>query len=133
MARMEWKTDDQLNVEQLKAARTAKINELKSACTQAIYDGFKSESTGFEFGFNAHDQENFTQQMLLIVAANGNYTDPIRWKTKSGTVETLTVSKFISLIGESKDHKVTQQNKYWVLEQQVLNSQDVNTINAIKW
>ena len=130
---MIWKSEADIKSEKFKETFDRKIAELKAACTNAIYEGFTSVATGFNFGFNQHDQENFTQQMLLIVASNGNYTDQIRWKTKEGTVEPLTVSKFISLTNEAAVHKTTQQDKYWVLEQQVLKATTVEEIEAVIW
>lgn len=116
----------------LNEIKEAKINLLKDECSQAIYDGFISESTGYSFGFNQLDQINFTQQMLLIVSDTNNITT-IQWKTKNQGVVELTKEQFIQVVEEAKQHKLNQQQKYWNLEQQVLNATDKDTVKSIVW
>lgn len=135
MAQISWKPQTEIDAEKLTNARDAKINELKNACSQAIFNGFVSESTGYEFGFNELDQSNFTQQMLLIVAAGGpdKYSEGIKWKTKSNSVVDLAANQFLAIIEEAKNHKLIQQGKYWQLEYKVLNANTVEAIEAIVW
>lgn len=117
--------------------KKAKIEQLKYLCEQSIYNGFIStvikDDIALEFGFNIHDQNNFTQQTLLIVSANGNYTSPINWKTKNVGIVELTVSEFNIIINDATNHKVGQQNKYWQLESQVNNATDITTVDSIIW
>lgn len=110
-----------------------KLEQLKYFCSEAIYEGFTSSINDYEFGFNELDQANFTQQTLLIVAAGGNYTAPISWKTKNFGVVELTVSDFNIIINEAAAHKLAQQNKYWELEQEVLNAATPEELDAIEW
>jgi hypothetical protein len=117
------KTD--LLLEDIKQLR---INKLKEECSNAIYDGF--DFNGAHFGFNVHDQSNFTQQLLLIVAGN---TTPIQWKTKNVGVINLTVQEFQAVIGEATNHKMTEQAKYWTIEQLVVASQTKEEVTAIEW
>lgn len=135
MGKVAWKAQIDIDAEAFKKASEAKINELKAACTKAIFDGFKSEATGYSFGFNELDQTNFTQQTLLIVSKGGpaNYTEPIKWKTKSDSVVELTPEQFIAITEEAKAHKIAEQEKFWTLEVQVLSCSTVEEINAISW
>lgn len=110
-----------------------KLEQLKYFCSEALYAGFISSINEYEFGFNELDQANFTQQTLLIVAAGGNYTAPIAWKTKNLGVVELTVTDFNTIINEAAAHKLTQQNKYWQLEQEVLQAAAPNEVDAIVW
>lgn len=110
-----------------------KLEQLKYFCSEAIYSGFISSINEYAFGFNELDQANFTQQTLLIVAAGGNYTAPIAWKTKNFGVVELTVTEFNTIINEAAAHKLTQQNKYWQLEQEVLQAAAPNEVDAIVW
>lgn len=125
MAKIKWKTSDDLLTEK----RNLKIEELKKACSEAVYAGFAS-TIGHEFGFNEHDQANFTQQMLLIL--NGN-TAPIHWKTKNAGVVTLTLEEFNTVIEDSKNHKITQQQKFWQLEAQAKAAISEAELNLISW
>jgi hypothetical protein len=114
----------------LMSLQAAKIAVLKEACTAAIYDGFHSKSTGFSFGFNEHDQANFTQQLLMLVAGD---TTPIQWKTKEAGVVELTTDQFNVIVGEAKDAKMVQQKKYWDLETAVLAATTKEEVDAINW
>lgn len=106
-----------------------KIEELKQACTNAIYEGFTAIN-GHTYGFNQHDQMNFTQQMMLI--SQGSTSD-ILWKTKDAGVVTHTVEEFMQVVEDVKNHKSTQQQKYWDLEQQVLTATTKEEVLNIKW
>lgn len=126
----DYKNNPSTLVEELK---NAKHEALKEQCTQAIYDGFRSTTIGKSFGFNDHDQNNFTQQLLIIVAAGGNYTLPIKWKALDGSVNELTSEQFQALIGEATAHKISNQEKFWALEQQLLAATTKEEIIAIEW
>ena len=110
-----------------------KHEALKEQCTQAIHEGFESTTIGKSFGFNEHDQNNFTQQLLIIVAAGGNYTLPIKWKSLDGSVNELTSQEFQALISEATAHKISNQEKFWALEQQLLAATTKEEIIAIEW
>jgi hypothetical protein len=119
-----------ISKENIYTVRDAKIEQLKYLCSQSIYAGFTSVSLGYKFGFNERDQDNFSQQTLLVLAGS---TSPIQWKTKNNGVVTLTKEQFMTLIEECKTHKLTFQEKYWTLEDQVLNAQTVYEVDAVKW
>lgn len=127
MGKINWKDKSIL----LDEARTRKIEELKIKCSEAIYNGFTSVSTGYEFGFNERDQDNFYQQLLLIVA--GTDTSDIQVKTKNNGVVLLTIDQFKQVVFESQEHKVFNQNKFWDLEQMVLLSEDIEDIKRIEY
>lgn len=116
-------------LEELKQAR---INLLKDECSQAIYDGFSS-SLGYDFGFNPHDQVNFTQQMLLIVADTNNEITTIQWKTKNQGVVDFTKEEFLQIVEEAKQHKLNMQQRYWMKEELILISHTKEEIQSITW
>lgn len=120
-----------ISIDDIEIVRTMKIEQLKEACTNAIYEGFLSTSLGYVFGFNEVDQANFSQQYLLVISGD-NPGGNIKWKSKSGVV-TLTEIQFRTLIKESKEHKLVNQFKYWTLENQVLQAKTNKEIDNIKW
>jgi hypothetical protein len=121
--------NESASLEELKQAR---INFLKDECTQAIYEGFTS-SLGYEFGFNAHDQQNFGQQLLLLMLDTNNTITEIQWKTKNQGVVELTKEEFLQIVEEAKQHKLNQQHKYWMKEELVLVSQSKDEVASIVW
>lgn len=136
MPKITWKTEEEVSLSKLTEARASKRAELSAACTAAVYAGFESTAVkGKSFGFNEHDQANFTQMLVLIIAAGGPsaYTQPIEWKTKQGTVETLTTTQFVQLISEAEAHKKAQQRKFWTLEVQMNAATTVEEIQAVTW
>lgn len=118
----------------LEVLKRAKISQLGEKCREEISNGFYSKTVGYNFGFNIeHDQANFTQQMLLIIASGGNYTAPIQWKTIEGLVVILKVEEFLAIVNEATIHKISNQEKYWQLERQVLNSETNLEVDSINW
>ena len=117
----------------LEELKNLKINALKYQCTDAIYAGFESESLGYSFGFNEYDQVNFTQQLLLVVASNGTYTNVIPWKILGGEVVSLTVEQFMDVVNEAEGHKRKQQDKYWELEVRVKSATKTEEVVAVTW
>lgn len=117
----------------LEELKQFKLEQLKYFCSSAIYEGFTSSINNYEFGFNEVDQANFTQQTLLIVAADGNYTSTISWKTKNVGVVDLTLTDFNAIVNEAATHKLAQQNKYWALEEEVRNATTPDEVDAIVW
>lgn len=126
----ENKSKEHNSLDKLKYLR---IQKLKEECTNAIYKGFMSESTGYTFGFNALDQTNFTQQMLLIVASPDAPSIPILWKTLEGTIVTLNAAHFLTIVHEAEQHKRGQQIKYWELESQILAANTLDEVDLILW
>ena len=122
--------DEGVTLEELK---TARINYLKDQCSNSIYEGFVSASTGYEFGFNQHDQSNMSQQMLVIVADTNNAITTVQWKTKNHGVVDLTKGQFLGIIEEAKNHKINQQMKYWMKEELVLVAATIDEIKEINW
>jgi len=122
----ENKNKDNISLVDLKQLR---ISKLKEECTIAIEEGF--EVDGAFFGFNTtHDQSNFTQQLLLIVAG---HTEPIQWKTKNKGVIVLSVEEFGSVIKEAEQHKRREQAKYWELEQAIIVATTKEEVDSITW
>lgn len=117
--------------------RAAKIEQLKEQCTTAINAGFVStvfrDEMQLEFGFNQNDQANFTQTMLLVIADSANAMTTIEWKSKNAGVVQLTKEEFMQIITAAKDHKLTEQNKYWQLEQQALQAITNEGVDEVVW
>lgn len=105
-----------------------KIGMLKEQCSEAIYAGFTVQ--GMHFGFGEFDQQNMTQQLLLVVSGD---TSPIQWKTRNLGVVELTPQQFAGIAQAAKTHKMTEQSKYWALEQLVTAATSKDEIKTIKW
>lgn len=118
------------SLEELKIAR---INWLKEQCSNAIYEGFVSQSTAHTFGFNSNDQGNMTQTMLLIVADTANTMTTIQWKTKDAGVVEFSKEQFLIIVNEAKDHKLNQQYKYWLKEELILVAETVDELQSVTW
>lgn len=122
----ELKENTNITLDDLKIVR---ISALKEECNATIEDGFTVN--GARFGFNTlHDQANFTQQLLLIVAGQ---TTPIQWKTKNLGVIELTVEQFRGVVQAAEQHKRGQQARYWDLEQQVISAETKEEVKSILW
>jgi hypothetical protein len=134
-----------LNTATLEEVRTAKINQLKYLCSQAIYAGFTSSVNGYVFGYNEHDQSNFEKQTALlnlwynqlnagkITQEQFNANFPIKWKTKNHGIVDLTEEEYLQVIEDAKAHQLSKQIKYWQLEAQVLAATTKEEIDAIVW
>lgn len=139
-----WKELD-LEKATLEEVKSAKIAQLKELCTQSIYNGFTSSVKGYEFGFNAYDQSNFEKMTAKInlwkhLLQEGKITQenydskfPIKWKTKNSGVVELTEYEYIQVTDDAEAHLLTQQEKYWVLEAQVLSANTKEEIDSIVW
>jgi hypothetical protein len=71
-----------------------------------------------------------TPQSILILQGD---VSEIQWKTKDAGVVTHTVEEFDQIIRDAKIHKLLNQQKYWLLEQQVLNATIKEEVLAIVW
>lgn len=114
----------------LRERQELKILELKEACTASIHRGFSSSSTGHTFGFNDRDQDNFSQQLGLIGAG---YKGNIRWKTVDAGPQEFTLEQFMGILMEAAFHKNTEQEKYWNLEKEVLESTKTSQVTKVVW
>lgn len=134
----------------LEEVKQVKIAQLKELCTLAIYEGFTStvanvEGIFYEFGFNAHDQDNFDQQLgkinlwynqlstAKITQADFDAKFPLDWKAKNIGVIQLSEDEFITVTDDAETHKRTQQAKYWNLETQVLQAITNNDVDLVVW
>lgn len=122
-------SNSETTVEEL---RFAKKEVLKNECTQAIYDGFIA-TNGNSYGFNEHDQANYTQQMILLMQDTDNLITSIPWKTKNNGVVEHSKSDFNQIIQDAKNHKLAMQQKYWNLEESLLATETIDGINTINW
>lgn len=112
-------------VEELKQL---KINQLKYLCSESIYIGFTSGEN--EFGYNANDQSNFTKRLATIaVGAPG----PFQWKSINNGVVELTKEEFIQVVTDAETHQLEQQQKFWVLEQEVLEAETKEEVDSVNW
>jgi Domain of unknown function (DUF4376) len=128
----------------LDTLKDAKIHLLKLECTHAIYHGFSSVN-GYEFGFNAHDQSNFEKMTAKInlwkhllhegkiMQEDYDSKFPIKWKTKNNGIVELTENEYIQVTDDAEAHLLTQQQKYWNLEAQVLLATTKEEIDSIVW
>lgn len=115
----------------LDRVKAAKITELDTLCENEILAGFQSAATGHFFRFNAYDQMNFTQQMLVLIS--DSTIAEVTWKTEDAGVVTLTRDEFLAVIREAEAHKRGLMERYWTLKAQVLAAETVDEVNAIQW
>lgn len=109
--------------------KKSKIEELKESCTNSIFDGFIS-SNGNHYGFNELDQTNFIQQTIIMLKG---FNGTIKWKTKNNGIVEHALEEFTTLINEATVHKLTQQEKYWTLEEKVNNANTIEELELIRW
>lgn len=119
----------EIPLQELKKKRIAKLSE---ECTAAIHAGFISNKTGFGFGFNARDQDNFTRQYLVVVSGD-NAGNMISWKSTSHGVVSLSEEDFRSVVLEAGAHQMSQQKKYWLLESKILAADTNEKVHAVIW
>lgn len=124
-------TDEELNTAWLDYVKKNKLEELDSKCEEEILNGFVSASTGFTFGFDEHDQDNFNQQAVLLLMDTTTAT--VDWGTESHGIQTLTREQFFTLIKECEAHKRAIKGKYWTLKGQVDLAPNEEQVNAIIW
>lgn len=115
----------------LEEAKAAKIAFLDNECSQAIYRGFFSVSTGYHFGFDQEDQDNFNQMTTLLLLKS-DITE-IQWKTDDAGVVTLTREQFLKVVEEAAQHKQAQIARYWTLKAQVLAAETKEEVDAVNW
>jgi hypothetical protein len=134
----EWYVEDvteptleELNSAWLSYLKREKINNLNTDCDSTIVKGFVSPSTQFEFEFESHDQNNLSQQAIVLM--NDITIPSISWKTKNQGIQTLTREQFFGIIKESEAHKRYNIGKYWQLKAQVESATTEEAINEINW
>jgi XkdW protein len=111
--------------------KRSQIEVLNKRCNEEIIKDFVSASTGFTFEFEAHDQDNLSQQAILLL---GDSTiDSVLWKTKDAGVQTFTRDQFFIILKESEAHKKSAISKYWDLKSQVELATTIEEIESIKW
>ncbi|TGV13629.1 DUF4376 domain-containing protein [Mesorhizobium sp. M00.F.Ca.ET.186.01.1.1] len=115
----------------LEQVKQAKIDFLNQECCQAIYAGFTSVSTGYQFRFNEEAQANFNQQSTLFLLKPD--LAEIQWKTEDSGIVRLTREQFIEVVLEAGQHKQQQIAKYWTLKAQVEAAETKEQIDAINW
>lgn len=111
--------------------KKSQIEVLNNKCNEEITKGFVSVSTGFTFEFEPHDQDNFTQQAILLLSDTTVAT--ITWKTFDAGVQNFTREQFLTIIKESEEHKKTAISKYWTLKAQVEQATSIEEIENVKW
>jgi hypothetical protein len=118
----------------LDVLKQRKLSELRKACNDAILAGFHSSVSGADilYGFDEQDQNNLTQQMVMI--ANGLVAEPIYWKGK-GLVDLLpyTIEQFKQLCGDGQTHKLNNMMKYYPLKETVIPAATREELDAIVW
>ena len=124
-------TNEELNTVWLEYVKKNKISELNSKCKEDILAGFVSASTGFTFGFDEQDQDNFNQQAVLLLMDTTTAT--VDWGTESHGIQNLTREQFFTIIKECEAHKRNIKGKYWTLKAQVDLAPNEEQVNVITW
>ena len=108
-----------------------RIEEFNQLCEAAIKAGF--EHNGRWYGFDEHDQDNFTQMYLLLISRPEVVQEPIRWKTKNAGVVELTHEEFIEVCLAAENHKRRLIEKYWGLEEQIKTAGTFLELKSMRW
>lgn len=126
-------TQSDLVVWTLSAAQADKRNVLNTACENAVYVGFTSSALGapHQYSFNFLDQQNFNEQLHLIIIDPTITTVP--WKTDDAGVQNHTVDQFKQVVKDAATFKNQQISKYRTLMGQVLSATTPDAVNAINW
>ncbi|ASS75759.1 hypothetical protein CIG75_12705 [Tumebacillus algifaecis] len=115
-------------LDQLKQSKSDQLNE---ACEAAILRGFTSSATGHFYAFGVHDQTNFTQQMLLLLADPS--AEKVTWKTEDVGVIVHTREQFLAICAEAEQHKRAQIGRYWQLKVDLATSATWQEVDSNKW
>lgn len=133
----EWHLDvpqptlDELNIAWLNYLKNQKLEELSAKCKEQILAGFTSASSGFTFGFDEQDQDNFNQQATLFLMDTTILTTD--WGTNSHGIQSLTREQFFTILKECEAHKRNAKGKYWLLKSQVENAPTEEQLEVIIW
>jgi hypothetical protein len=100
----------------LQPIRQQKVIELNRQCEEAICKGF--EHNGDFFQFNDKDQDNFSQQLSLLLLDPS--IDSVVWKTENNGVKVFTREQFIEACKVGEHHKRNNIEHYWQLKEYVL-------------
>ncbi|MFD2171437.1 hypothetical protein [Tumebacillus lipolyticus] len=123
--------DLDLTVTPLEWIKKAKIGQLNEACEATILRGFSSATTGHFYSFGVHDQTNFTQQMLLLVA--GTTDGDVTWQTEDEGEVDHSMKQFLAVCAEAEQHKRTNIRQYQKLKAQVESADTWQQVDAISW
>jgi hypothetical protein len=133
---IEWNmTEPQPTHEELQTAwinylKDSKLAELSVACQSTILAGFTA-SNGHKYQFDFKDQDNLTQQMLLLVSDPTITT--VDWKTMDAGIVSHTKEEFLQVCGDANNHKRLNMGKYWTLENQLASATTEEEIGNIIW
>lgn len=133
----EWRLEEEqptladLEVRWFEFLKERKIEKLNEQCDKQITDGFFSPSTGFTFEFAMHDQNNFSQQAIILLRDTA--ITEVSWKTLDQGVQPLTREQFFTVIKESENHKRNAISKYWTLKALVNGALTEEEINSVYW
>ena len=108
-----------------------KIEEFNQLCEATIKDGF--EHNGRWYGFNEHDQDNFTQMYLLLISKPEVVPTPIKWKTKNLGIIEHSPEEFFEVCLAAEHHKRGLIEKYWGLEEQIKAAETFAEVNRVRW
>lgn len=114
----------------IETVRQAKKDQLNHLCNVAILGTFIGHNS-HTYSFDMEAQDNFNQQFTDLLIDTTIAT--IDWKTKNAGVVTHTRDEFMALRTDIKNHKLSNIQKYWTLEAQVLNALTKDEITAISW
>lgn len=93
------------------------LNRLSNECEQEIYKGFHSTTMNAHFTFDVKDQDNFNQQLTMILLGD---EDPIEWKTEDKGIIVMSKDQFIAVSKEIKEHKRNWIGKSWAVKQSII-------------
>lgn len=111
----DWSESTSLE-EILQPVREFKVDQLNQQCQDAIMKGFEYEGDFFQF--NDKDQQNFNQQLsILLLDTEANQ---IVWKTENNGIKVFSREQFIETCKAGERHKRNSIGRYWQLKEYVL-------------
>jgi hypothetical protein len=111
------------------------IWQYETECTQLIEKGFEHNGDFFRF-LKDPDQDNFTQQLIVLVASMLLGTPlpdkPIEWKTENNGVKLFTKEEFFAICQTGQVHKTSNMSAKWQLIDYINNSvHDLETLHSL--
>lgn len=128
-------TQEQLDAAAETAARLAKIDELKQACTTAIQSGFTSSALGTPHTYDSELPTDQTNIIGAMVASLSGASIPFTCTDSSGYKEQRlhTAAQLQQVFQAGMQHIVTNKSHYDALKKQVEQATTVESVNGISW
>ena len=119
----EFIKDTSIELEQVKSV---KLEELSTACANAITAGFDVD--GKHYSFFVEDQTN-----ILAWAEQAKAGNSVPYHADGELCRVYTAAEFLQIVGVATYYKVSQQTYHNCLKQQVLAMIDVDAVKTVQY